>query len=136
MTKRHIKIIASLVGGLGLLLGAAAVQAGYKSESSVGISTYASYRAGYGAMGTARNSTDSNQQVGCSVESGSSYVFARCIARTAAGAYLECTSGSASIVQAALAIGSASRIYFTEDLAGTCTGLHVTNYSNYKPMVP
>ena len=136
MTRMRTKILGAILAGGVLFSVGAAVKAGYQLENTVSINTYATYRSGSGAMGTARNSADANQQIGCRVEASTGSNFARCLARTAAGAYLECTTSSAAIVQAAAAIGSASRIYFTENLAGTCTSLHAQNESNWKPMVP
>jgi hypothetical protein len=131
------KRLSVVVGVSALLFSiAAGVKAGVKSEGNVTINTFATYRYGAGALGTARASADANQQIGCRVEATTGGNFARCIARTSAGAYLECTTGSAAIVQAAAAIGPATRIYFTENLNGTCTGLHTQNESNWKPMVP
>jgi hypothetical protein len=136
MTRRTKTLALATLVACGVGLGGAAVRAGYKIENDVNVTTSPTFRSGSGSVGTARASADGNEQIGCSVESTIGGVFARCKARTAAGVYLECTSGAAPIVQAAAAIGSASRLYFTENLMGGCTGLQVDNESNWKPMVP
>jgi hypothetical protein len=117
---------------LALTVSGAAI-AGVKYTTPVTINDTS--RVAYGAMGTARNSTDSDQYIGCQViatTSGStSYT---CSARSAAGVFRSCAGGNiASMVQAAASTTTDSYIYFSWDASGVCNYLVVTNYSTYEP---
>lgn len=84
------------------------------------------YRA-YGMIGTARNSSDGQQTIGCFVAAVGPGLQAGCEAKNAIGAVISCTSGAANMVAAAQAVGPDSYIDFIRDPAGTCTSIYVAN---------
>ena len=87
-------------------------------------------------LGSARNSADSMQHVGCDViaQKGSA-TLAFCYARDAAGVSMSCTTTSPAFVARARSLASATLLNLFWDASGACTALAVENYSVYEPML-
>src|SRR5688572_4585125 len=115
---------------IGCVVAASSVAyAGYKLEIPVTI--YAGYRIAEGTLGSARNSADSTQYIGCNTVmnnlGGGSY--AACTARNAAGAYATCYSYSAEAFNAIRSMSGDSYVRFEWDVNGVCTYLNIENQS-------
>lgn len=127
MKRALIAILAVATSAL-----SATAYAGYKSSSSIYIgSDYAA-----GSLGTARNSTDTNQQIGCRVityTSGSSSMF--CYAQNSARVSKSCSTTSPSFISLFSALQGDSWVYFKFNAYGTCTEFQVTNASEFEPKV-
>jgi hypothetical protein len=119
-----------------LLFTAATALAGRKDGWPVTIDLV--NKRAYGSLGSARNSPDSYQMIGCSVHydpvNGKNNV--NCSAQDAAKNTAQCASQQPELVQIALGIGSDSFVQFSWDAAGECTGLHVGNDSSLAPKAP
>jgi hypothetical protein len=87
----------------------------------------------YGAIGSARASTDSVQYIGCS-----SYgTSGACVAQDATGSnWKMCAWSSAAAAAAVHSIGPHSYIVFYWDTSGNCTNVYVSNYSYQLPATP
>ena len=107
----------------------ATAMAGYKSSDPVAVWT--AYSEAYGEMGTARNSTDTMQYIGCEiVASPTSSTEAYCTARTAAGLTAWCqTTVPALIAVVAGGTGPNVSIGFDWDANNNCTSIGISNYS-------
>jgi hypothetical protein len=111
---------------------AATASAGTKWNRSVTLDP--SYRYAYGSVGTARNSTDNLQYIGCEAYYFSSgFVHLYCAARNAAGTTVSCYTSNLTQVQAASQMTDSSLIYFTYDANNVCTLVAISNYSAYEP---
>jgi hypothetical protein len=123
----------------GALLSTAAL-AGYKATSEVVVSSTTTGMTAMGSVGSARNSADSTQYIGCQVSTNnvsSGSVTVQCFARNAAGTYLSCVTTDPNYVSAAQAIDSDSYIRFsTESSSSNCTYLLVVDSSYYAPKQP
>jgi len=103
--------------------------AGYKrSENVVVAATYF-----YGSMGTARNSPDNNQQIGCRVDGAPNYNVTVCWAADSANMYRSCYTTDPSIFKAAQGITGDSYLSLDFDSSGICTYLLVTRSSIWAP---
>ncbi len=120
------------------ILGVAAVcvgsfaWAGY--QVSVGVQVDAATRWAYGALGSARNSSNSTEYIGCRVTtylSGSATVS--CYARAPSNEYGSCSTSAMSLVEAARAITSDSYVRFTWLSTGECASIEVYKNSFYEP---
>jgi hypothetical protein len=126
------KLSTFLIGSAMALAVSSVAVAGQKLIAPVSVSyDYAS-----GAVGTARNSTDSNQYINCALYSwgNPSSASVICSARNATGNSVYCSaeiSHSAAIVQAAMSITPSSYIAFYVE-AGDCVRLDVVNGSQYE----
>jgi hypothetical protein len=118
--------------GLGLLVAlAGSARAGAKHSVPVTVgSAYAS-----GSLGTARNSSDGNQYIGCQVY-GTSSINAYCYAADSAGHYLSCSTTTTAMVALAESLTSDSYLYFSVNSSGGCTYLVVQNSSDLAPKNP
>ncbi|HEX8822994.1 MAG TPA: hypothetical protein VF794_23905 [Archangium sp.] len=130
----------SVVGALLLSTGALA---GAKATSEVVINTTSNAPTvtAMGSMGSARNSADATQYIGCqlstnNVSSGSVTVV--CFAKNAAGQYVSCVTTDPNYVNVAQSIQSDSYIRFNYDssVGSTCTYLLVVQNSYYAPKQP
>jgi len=86
----------------------------------------------YGALGTARNSVDANQQIGCwSYSSGSGY----CYGKNSAGTSASCSTSDAAMLTSIKSIKGDSyiRVNFS---SGACTNVFVSNFSSFEPKQP
>ena len=118
-----------------VVVPAGVVTAGEKLSAPVVVNTVA--RTASGAMGTARNSADGNQMIGCQVNSGTTFSEnVLCSARDAAGNFRSCQSFNATLIQAATAISSNSQLFFAWDVNNACTSLSVTTFSRFEPPLP
>lgn len=121
-----------LVGVATVLLCSVAL-AGSKATNEVWISLTSKYAEG--SLGSARNSADSTQYIGCSVTN--DYVY--CSARNSAGTWIHCDVYSSAIALTARGIGSSGFISFSwtgTSTSGTCTTLTLSHNSMYAPKGP
>jgi hypothetical protein len=125
-------LIASLV--LTGLLTAGVASAGYKADYQVYVNT--SSMIAIGALGSARNSGDSNQYIGCINEaysSGSQYIV--CYAANSSGSYGSCTSTDPHFMAVAQSVAGDSFLEFSWNSSGT-TFIEVNSTSYYPPKQP
>jgi hypothetical protein len=129
--KTSIVLSAALV-----FLGTSAnVHAGQKTTAFVSVDNNAEF---LGSPGDARASADNSQRIGCNVFANKgSTPYGFCFARDAAGNSRACSMGDATAFTAALAsMTPASLLVVSFDANGNCTGIEVSNSSNYTPMTP
>ncbi|WP_148273261.1 hypothetical protein [Stigmatella aurantiaca] len=130
----------NVVKGLGLgavLLAGTGALAGAKYARPVYVSTSSSGGYAYGSLGSARNSTDANQYIGCTTSTGSSgEQIMNCFARTGGGISASCTSSASALVNAARSVTADAYIDFRWDGSGACTQLTVTHASYIQPTEP
>lgn len=125
-------LVAVGLCGAGAFVGRAS--AGNKSSEAVAINT--AVRIAYGSVGSARNSADSIQWIGCSLAGYPTAVSASCSGSTATGITFTCIVPSTSkIVDVVKSIQGDSRIRIEWDAAGTCTRLDLSNDSRREPKV-
>ena len=94
-------------------------------------------REALGSIGSARNSADSVQYIGCSIEADSSTdPLIACFATDETGTSALCTSSSPRLVAAVQAITSLSFIDFQWDSDQSCTFVYVVNASFNPPLAP
>jgi hypothetical protein len=122
-----------------LLTLASPASAGQKSEADVSIN-YAT-RTASGAIGTARSSAGTNQNIGCqsvlSITPGvSSETYLVCSAANANGDSVFCIAPVTFFHDVAATIADDSYIKFTWNDNGDCSSIEVRNYSYYKPRQP
>jgi hypothetical protein len=134
--KKAMKIVAACLGLATAFAVSATALAGYKSGSEVVMTaTYA-----YGDVGAVRNSTDSNQYIGCGISAYNSGGAASgaCYARTSAGVYRSCqvSASTPEQVKVIMGINSDSQIFFMWDANGVCTyvGSETRSYSPPKAL--
>jgi hypothetical protein len=114
----------------------ASALAGYKQTSNVVI-----YANGVtqGSMGTARNSADTLQYIGCEIYASTSYSNLHCRARDAAGAVRHCWNDARAnddMRQAIQTMTANSWLRFDVNLEvdpTKCTFIHVVSSSQYAP---
>jgi hypothetical protein len=111
---------------------AAPAVAGEKSPGSVII--HPSLNMAQGAVGSARNSGDKTQRLGCTVITGLGWFRVDCEAVDADGNTAHCENlYDDGMRQAALSINGDSYIVFTWDRDGGCEMLEVRQNSRYEP---
>ncbi|HEU4780374.1 MAG TPA: hypothetical protein VFS58_10885 [Steroidobacteraceae bacterium] len=121
------------VGALAALALSAATLAGSKQNMSVTIWPGAFLDVAYGFLGTARNSADIVQQIGCFSSGGS----ASCSATTAAGQSVSCSTSAASHLAAIHSMTNDSYLLFGWDNStGVCEFVYVRNMSYTPPKAP
>jgi len=120
----------ALVGALVLVAGV--VKAGGTYYAPVSYSGTATAGTASGTLTTARNSSDSNQWILCSVTGSTTGNSVQCTAQDAAGTFRSCVSSAASLVQTALGMTSYGHLSFTWS-SGACTQIKVTNGSRFLP---
>jgi hypothetical protein len=123
------------------LLGAALVAAlsgtayaGLKAASPVFIDTGA--RIANGMLGSARNSADAVQHIGCYTNALTASVTTFCQARNSAGTSVSCSTTSANLVNVVQGMTGDSHLWFSWNAAGTCTEIDVYNVSQSPPKNP
>ena len=89
-----------------------------------------------GAIGSARNSADVVQYIGCSISATTVGTSINCVARNAAGTQVSCASTSPNLVTAALSIQTDDFLRFDYDTVGQCTAITLHKYSFYEPKAP
>jgi len=128
--------IRSFVSGAALCLALGGVaSAGFKQPWAVTIDTV--NRTAIGSLGTARNSADGNQAIGCGVsyDSVNQKNNVNCTATDAAGHTAQCATQQAELIQIALGIHADSLLQFNWTGA-ECTNIIVVNSSIYAPKQP
>jgi hypothetical protein len=138
---KHLRILATAVCGLGLLMSST-VWAGLVSNTDVVIhrATGNGNSSASGSLQAARNSQDTTQFIGCAVSVGlesfaSSLI---CNAKDKFGQSLLCLStptdpGYAAMSVVMQSITDASFIVFTSTPSGKCNSIEVDNFSQYLP---
>jgi hypothetical protein len=86
-----------------------------------------------GSLGTARNSGDARQAIGCGVhfDAVNAKNNVNCTATDAAGNTAQCATQQAELIQIALGINGGSFVRFDWDGSGICTNIFVDNQSIY-----
>lgn len=85
-----------------------------------------------GSLGSARNSADTNQQIGCwSYSSGSGY----CYGKDSAGTTASCSTSDAAMLTSIESIKGDSYIRVNYS-SGACTNVFVSNFSSFAPKAP
>ena len=134
------KLVVVLCGILAsaLVAGTEIAKAGPKYSYPVSVgSDYV-----YGSLGTARNSADGNQAIGCTTSgqfsNGVGYNMAFCSATDSQGRSASCwvASNAGTMAQSLASLGTDSLLYFTFDASGNCTFIYVENYSYFEPKNP
>jgi hypothetical protein len=120
-------VVASLIV---FSLGSAC--AGEKDPAQVMVTTYWSS----GSVGSARNSADTTQYIGCQMVIWNGSVSFECFARNASGAWGSCYSSNPAFFPVVQSIGPSSFIAWDNDANGNCTQLNVYNSSLYAPPQP
>ncbi len=116
-------------------LAATAAWAGTKVSALVYVEPTSRYA--YGSLGSARNSADTVQYIGCYISAysnGAEYVG--CFARNAANTYVSCSSSVPQIINAVRALGGDGYLYFDYDASGACTSVDVRQVSYFVPRIP
>ncbi len=91
----------------------------------------------FGSIGSARNSEDSVQYIGCSIEADLTHdPMAACFAMDVTGTTVLCTSSSPRIVAAVQGISSLSFLDFLWDSEGNCTYVFLVSVSSDPPRAP
>jgi hypothetical protein len=124
---------------LSILAGTASTPfAGVRNVTNVTVNTTSMYAAG--SIGTARNSADTVQYIGCTVtlsRAGSGNApWAFCAARSTSGSYATCATEDATLVSQIQSIHPNSYIYFNFNNAGDCLSIGTSNFSYYEPVAP
>src|SRR5581483_84046 len=114
-----------------------ALALGLATAAHAGLKNTVDHKA-FGALGEARNSSDSIEAAGCqtSVVAGQS-ITALCFAIDANGVQVMCSSTDRRIVQVAESIGTDAAFSFSYDpKSGNCLTLLVFNASEFGPKQP
>lgn len=118
---------------LGMISAAGAAWAGFHGSSEV----YVGSGFAVGALGSARNSADGTQYIGCATYgSAGSTRSMQCYANDSAGHYGSCSSSDATLVATAGTLSSNSYVTFNWNSSGTCTYLYVVTNSYFPPPGP
>lgn len=130
-------LAASLAAALAFVIaGAPRATAGRKYPWAVIIDAGA-HRA-HGSIGSARNSADSVQAIGCNTfyDPTNRVNQATCIAIDAKGNYATCMTQDPTIVAVTFAITADSQIAFSWDEREECVHIGVSNSSFFEPKLP
>ncbi len=125
-----MKISKSLITGvclisLGILSIAGSASAGKRDTEQVSRTS----NWGRGSLGSARNSSDNNQSIGCSMGAYSSgTVFATCHATDSSGTTTFCYTYEPSVVRAVATMSDESEIYLRRD-GNDCEIVQIDNFS-------
>jgi hypothetical protein len=130
---KHQRFRTSLALAIALSAGLATSVswAGMRSISSVYVTTTNRYAAG--SLGSARNSADSMQYIGCETTATDASAYVSCVARNSAGTAAYCYSTSSNLVAAARAINGDAHLSFNWNDQGECTQIRATSSSQYEP---
>jgi hypothetical protein len=124
-----LSFIASLIA-----LSSSAALAGAKYTIPVHVDT--TNRVAFGSLGSARSSTDENQQLGCYTLAFPGTAGAGvgvCFAQNAVGVWGSCVIGDHGMLDTARSIASDAYVYFAWDATGACTLLEVETWSAIEP---
>lgn len=86
----------------------------------------------YGTLGSARNSADTVQYIGCSTDN----IDGNCTAKNSAGTVVTCFSTDPEIIDVMRACTTDSYLFVEHDGAGTCTRVVVGSRSSHAPKNP
>ena len=126
---RRIMSVGLAVGLFGV---AVAALAGPRVEAEVTVDPV--LRVVSGSLGTARNSSDSHQEIGCSVTySTSGGETASCWGRSAARVYRSCVSSDPQIIATVKTLTGDAYLRFEYNTFATCEYVRVSNSSVYEP---
>jgi hypothetical protein len=118
--------------GLCLAMGLSTASfAGAKDTFAVYIDTAS--RFAIGSMGSARNSTDTHQNMYCYTNT-SGYGY--CMATDASGTSVGCSTSNANMLATIRSLNSDSYLQFFYDGGGYCTSILVGTGSHYEAKVP
>lgn len=127
----------SLVYLAGAAVLALAVPSFAGQKASVPVSIDKTYRYAVGALGTARNSSDGNQKIGCAVHTVAGQpAYVSCAAMDAKGRHAWCTSYDPEMVKAGQALNGDSHLMFFWNEAGSCDQIQTLNDSSTEPKQP
>jgi hypothetical protein len=134
MTRRN-RLMTVAILGLSLLVSVIAVsaRAGVKFNTTATID--AANHSAYGGVAATRNSSDTIQQIGCSVTVASTF-SATCFARDAANNFATCVTYDQNMISAAMSAQGDSFINFRWDDSGNCNFLNIYNDSMEMPKSP
>jgi hypothetical protein len=122
---------ASIVLGTLFLAAVGLHEASAGARIAMPVSVGSNYADGY--VGTARNSADSVQHIGCEVVAWSSDRYVECVAVNAAGTPGTCYSRALPMVENAIGIGDSDYIQFGWNKLGECTYVLVSRGSTGEP---
>ena len=126
--------VAVMLGVVGAF--SSAVQAGEKVYVPVQIWTNPNGEiTAAGSLGSARNTDDDEQDIGCYVEATTSGTTASCIARTLKGVEHSCVSTNEHIVKVVAALDGDGLLVFNAREGGECTYVKIGKRSRYEPKV-
>lgn len=135
MTKKNINRLIGLVLGAVVISGAGIAAAGAKWTDDVYVNTAG--RTGWGALGTARNTSNTTEYIRCSVSFSEAWSggqpWVSCYARNAAGTSTSCGAYSQKLADVLHALNGDSYLYFTGNGTSTCSYIEVDNASAYEP---
>ncbi len=135
--RKSVVVLCGILASV-LVAGAQIARAGQKASYPVSIGSGTAY----GSVGTARNSADGSQMIGCTtigqLSNGVGYNMASCSATDSQGRSASCwvASNSSAMAQSLASLGTDSFLYFTFDASGNCTFIYVENYSMFEPKSP
>lgn len=122
-----------------IVASSASALAGLKSAGNVLVTSSTAY----GAMGSARNSADTLQYIGCELYATTTYSNFHCRARNAANVTLHCWNDARAyphMTAAVTAMTAGSWVRFSVDPTAAdptrCTWIDVENHSKYAPPQP
>jgi hypothetical protein len=128
---------ASLAAALAFAIGAThRATAGRKDNW--GVTVDASRHVAYGSLGSARNSADASQSIGCATfyDPTNRVNQATCIAVDANGISARCMTQDPTIVAVTFAMTSSSYVEFSWNKDESCRHIFVGNLSNHEPKLP
>lgn len=140
-TGHHSNLIASLA--LCALVGwSSSAVAGQKLRSDVVITSSSQLVSVNGSIGSARNSPDLNQRIGCTLRANTvtSTVSGSCEATNAAGVRAFCITDSPQLIEVIKSIAADSYISFgyvpSPNSNPTCSQINIHTSSVYEPKTP
>jgi hypothetical protein len=123
--------------GVLVLLGALVGVAHAGKKTTVVVQVITGTRTALGSLGSARNSADGVQMIGCAVSANAgSAPTLSCSATDSAGTVGSCVSSDQNLVQVLSSLQGDSWLKFTWDASGNCTFIQVQNNSTYAPKSP
>ena len=129
-------IVAAALSGF-LLMGDGSATAGIKTDSPVLVSFNPDGSGGAsGALGTARNSANQVEFIGCVLHGSRGNVFASCSVRDAAGTFMGCVARDPAFLEVLKSVTSDAVISFFWDAQGNCTEIAIETASNDAPKLP
>jgi hypothetical protein len=121
----------AVVATCGLLTSSGLAFAGTKATNPVYINNSSGYATG--SIGSARESSDGYQYIGCSSYGTNGY----CIAEDSAGNFAECAWSGATQQAAVESITPMSNLVLNwNTTTGGCTSIQVSNFSYWPPAAP